>query len=248
MSAGADQEAVAGQAQPGGWGPPRGRGTSTLLLRHGQTELSIERRFAGRGDIALTKAGRAQAAAAAARLAAAGGIDLIVSSPLRRARHTAEAVAEATGAPILIDEGLVETDFGSWEGMTFGEVAQRWPDEMKAWLASADMAPPGGESFTSVAHRSVSAVERLTDAHQGRALVLVSHVTPIKTLLCRALLAPPAAMYRMNLDTASLSEIEWFADGLAVVRSMNDVSHLRDLDGARGKPSRGKRDGASAPS
>ncbi len=235
-------------APAGGWGPPRGRGTRTLLLRHGQTELSIERRFAGRGDIELTKAGRAQAAAAAARLAAAGGIDLIVSSPLRRARHTAEPVAEATGAPIVIDDDLVETDFGSWEGLTFGEVGERWPDEMKAWLASADAAPPGGESFTSVARRAVRAVDRLTEAHQGRKLLIVSHVTPIKTLLCRALLAPPAAMYRMHLDTASLSEIEWFADGPAVVRSMNDVSHLQDQDKAVKKRRRGQRDGTRVPS
>ena len=82
-----------------------------------------------------------------------GGIDVIVTSPLQRARQTAEAVAPATGAPLLVDEGLVETDFGKWEGLTFGEAAQRWPDEMSAWMGSADVAPPGGESFADVAQR-----------------------------------------------------------------------------------------------
>ncbi len=82
-----------------GWGPARGTATTTLLLRHGQTPLSAERRFAGRGDVPADRPGPQQAEAAAARLAARGGIDVIVSSPLRRARRTAEAVAQATGAP-----------------------------------------------------------------------------------------------------------------------------------------------------
>ena len=122
-----------------GWGP-QGQATTTILLRHGQTALSVERRFAGRGDAPLTEVGQQQAAAAAARLQARGGIDLVVSSPLSRARHTAEAVASATGAGLVVDEDLAETDFGDWEGLTFGEVMKRWPDEMAAWMGSADVA------------------------------------------------------------------------------------------------------------
>jgi broad specificity phosphatase PhoE/ribonuclease HI len=210
-----------------GWGPGRGQATKTLLLRHGQTPLSAERRFAGRGDVPLTDTGRRQAAAAAARLAARGGIDVIVSSPLRRARRTAEAVAAATGAPMIVDDDLVEADFGKWEGLSFAEASTQSPDEMMAWLASADAAPPGGESFAAAARRVLSALDRLLAAYPDRALVLVSHVTPIKTLLCRALLAPPAALFRIHLDVASLSEVDWFADGPALVRSVNDTAHLR---------------------
>jgi broad specificity phosphatase PhoE/ribonuclease HI len=217
-------------AEPGparAWGPPRGRATRTLLLRHGQTALSTERRFAGRGDIPLTEAGRRQAAGAAARLAALGGIDLIVTSPLQRARRTAQAVAEATGAPLQVEDDLAETDFGQWEGLTFAEASAKWPDEVSAWLSSADVAPPGGESFADVARRVVAALDRLLAAHEFRTLLLVSHVTPIKTLACRAMLAPPAAMFRIHLDVASLCEIDWYADGPAVVRSLNDTAHLR---------------------
>jgi broad specificity phosphatase PhoE/ribonuclease HI len=210
-----------------GWGPGRGQATKTLLLRHGQTPLSAERRFAGRGDVPLTETGQRQAATAAARLAARGGIDVIVSSPLRRARRTAEAVAEATGAPVVVDDDLVEADFGKWEGLSFAEASAQSPDEMTAWLASADAAPPGGESFAAAARRVLGALDRLLAAHPDRTLVLVSHVTPIKTLLCRALLAPPAALFRIHLDVASLSEVDWFADGPALVRSMNDTAHLR---------------------
>ena len=209
------------------WGPTHNqRPMMTLLLRHGETALSTERRFAGRGDIPLTEAGRGQAAAAAARLAARGGIDLIVTSPLARARATAEAVAEATGAPLLADDDLAETDFGKWEGLTFAEASERWPDEASAWLGSADVAPPGGESFASVGQRVNAALDRLLAAHESRTLLLVSHVTPIKTLLCRAMLAPPTAMFRLYLDVASLCEVAWFTDGSAVVRSLNDTAHL----------------------
>jgi probable phosphoglycerate mutase len=96
----------------GGWGRARGEATTTILLRHGQTEMSVERRFAGRGDIPLTETGERQAAAAASRLTARR-IDAIVTSPLQRARRTAEAVATATGAPLATDDGLAETDFGA---------------------------------------------------------------------------------------------------------------------------------------
>jgi probable phosphoglycerate mutase len=198
-----------------------------VLLRHGETALSVERRFAGRGDIPLTETGLAQAAAAATWLAARGGIDVIVTSPLQRARQTAQAVATATGAPLEVEDDLAETDFGKWEGMTFAEVQARWPEELSAWLASTDVAPPGGESFAAVTRRVVAALNRLLAAHEGKTLVLVSHVTPIKTLACRAMLAPPAAMYRIHLDVASLCEIDWFSDGPAVVRSLNDTGHLR---------------------
>jgi ribonuclease H / adenosylcobalamin/alpha-ribazole phosphatase len=209
-----------------GWAPAEGQPTTTILLRHGQTEFSTERRFAGRGDIALTETGVRQAAAAAERLAARG-IDMIVTSPLQRARRTAEAVAAVTGAPLAVDEGLVEADFGKWEGLTFGAAALRWPEEMSAWLASTDVAPPGGESLANTGKRVLAALDRLLAAHQRQTLLLVSHVTPIKTVACRALLAPPAALFRIHLDVASLTEIDWFADGPVLLRSLNDTSHLR---------------------
>ena len=209
-----------------GWGPAQGQATITLLLRHGQTPLSAERRFAGLGDIELTEMGVRQAKLAGERLAARGGVDVIVSSPLRRARQTAEEAAAATGAPVEFDDDLRETDFGEWEGLTFTEAQRRWPGEVTAWLADPAAAPPGGESFAAVAVRVQAARERLMAGHARETVLVVSHVTPIKTLLTEALLAPPAAMYRIHLDVGSLSEIDWYPDGPAVVRSLNDTAHL----------------------
>ena len=210
-----------------GWRAAQGKPTTTLLLRHGQTALSAERRFAGRGDIRLTDLGLEQARAAAVRLAERGGVDLVLTSPLLRARQTAEIVAAAVGAPLEMDDDLAETDFGNWEGMTFGEVMARWPDEMAAWMADPEIAPPGGESFAAVAVRVDAALDRLLGAHQGQTVVVVSHVTPIKTIVCRAVLAPAAALFRIHLEVAALSEAAWFADGPALLRSLNDTAHLR---------------------
>jgi probable phosphoglycerate mutase len=207
--------------------PARGEPTLTLLLRHGQTPMSAQKRYAGRSDVPLTDVGVQQAAAAAKRLASAG-LDAIVTSPLLRAVQTAEEVAATTGAPVVTDEGFRETDFGAWEGLTFAEVRERWPAEMTAWLADPAVAPPGGESFAEVSKRVTAALHRVLAARERQTVLIVSHVTPIKMLIAEALLAPPAALYRMHLDVAALSEIDWYADGPAVLRSFNDTSYLAD--------------------
>jgi probable phosphoglycerate mutase len=205
--------------------PAQGEPTATLLLRHGQTPMSVEKRYAGRSDIPLTDVGLQQAAAAAKRLASAG-IDVIVASPLLRARQTAGEVAATTGAPVVTDDGFRETDFGAWEGLTFAEVRERWPAEVSAWLADPAVPPPDGESFAEVSERVAGALQRVLADRAGQTVLIVSHVTPIKTLVTTALLAPPAALYRMHLDVAALCEIDWYADGPAVLRSFNDTGHL----------------------
>jgi probable phosphoglycerate mutase len=210
--------------RPSGWQRAVGPPTTTLLLRHGQTPLSVERRFSGTGDPSLTDAGLAMAVAAADRLVGSG-VDAVVSSPLTRARQTAHAAATALGLDVEVEDGLRETDFGDWEGCTFAEVQQEWPREMDAWLASTAVAPPFGESFDDTTARVQRAHDAVLSRHGGRRVVVVSHVTPIKTLLRLALGAPPSALYRMHLDLASLSEVQWFSDGPAVVRSMNDTHH-----------------------
>ena len=207
------------------WRPAQGEPTVTALLRHGQTPMSVQKRYAGRTDAPLTEVGVQQAAAAAKRLASAG-LGVIVTSPLLRTVQTAQAVAAVTGAAVVTDDGFRETDFGAWEGLTFAEVRERWPAEISAWLADPEVAPPGGESFTDVSARVTEALDRVLAARAGQTVLIVSHVTPIKMLVAAALLAPPAALYRMHLDVAALCEIDWYADGPAVLRSFNDTSHL----------------------
>jgi broad specificity phosphatase PhoE/ribonuclease HI len=222
------RDVVASPQQPNrlsGWNDPAEPPTTTLLLRHGQTEMSVDKRFSGASDPELTEVGRAQAAAAATRLAGSGAV-AVVSSPLTRTRQTAQLVAAALGVEVAVEPGLRETDFGDWEGYTFAEVKQKWPRELDAWLADPAVPPPFGESFADTAVRVRQARDRVLASYGGQIVVLVSHVTPIKTLLRLALDAPPAALYRMHLDLASVSQVQWFADGPAVVRSMNDTGHL----------------------
>ncbi|MEU6127169.1 bifunctional RNase H/acid phosphatase [Streptomyces sp. NPDC047123] len=231
-SSGADARAARNVAAPTvGWAAPADLGAPAtfVLLRHGETALTPQKRFSGSGgtDPALSDVGRGQAERAAAAFAARGTIQAVVSSPLRRCQETARTVAARLGLDVQLEEGLRETDFGDWEGLTFGEVRERRPEELNAWLASPDAAPPGGESFAEVAHRVAAARDRLTEAHAGRTVLLVTHVTPIKTLVRLALGAPPESLFRMELSAASVSAVAYYADGNASVRLLNDTSHLR---------------------
>jgi broad specificity phosphatase PhoE len=213
------------------WISAQGEPTATLLLRHGQTPMSVQKRYAGlspKTDAPLTDTGVQQAVAAAKRLASAG-IDAIVASPLQRTVRTAEEVAAVTGVPVLTDEGFRETDFGAWDGLTFAEVRERWPSELTTWLADPSVAPPDGESFTQVSERVTAALHRILAERAHQTVLIVSHVTPIKTLVAAALLAPPAALYRMHLDVAALCEIDYYADGPAVLRSFNETAHLNGI-------------------
>ncbi|MCP9959182.1 bifunctional RNase H/acid phosphatase [Streptomyces sudanensis] len=230
-SAADDGAAATPATPPVGWAAPADLGTPAtfVLLRHGETALTPEKRFSGSGggDPELSPAGRRQAEAAAAALAARGTVQEVVSSPLLRCRQTALTVAGRLGLDVRIDDGLRETDFGAWEGLTFAEVRERYPDELDAWLASPKAAPPGGESFAAVSRRVAAARDRLTERHAGRTVLLVTHVTPIKTLVRLALGAPPEALFRMELSAASLSAVAYYRDGNASVRLLNDTSHLR---------------------
>ncbi|GAA5029806.1 bifunctional RNase H/acid phosphatase [Actinopolymorpha pittospori] len=211
-----------------GWGDATGSATTLLLVRHGETVRSVAKRFSGTGgeDVSLTERGRAQAQAAAALVAARADrseIAAVVSSPLRRTRETAAFVAEALGLPVTVEPGFAETAFGDWDGLTFAEVRDRWPAQMDAWLASTAVAPPNGESFDDVLRRVRSARDRLIRNYAGRSVVVVTHVTPIKLLTCMALDVPTRTVFRMELPPGSATELQWYADGLAALRSFGVV-------------------------
>ncbi|MGB3475462.1 MAG: bifunctional RNase H/acid phosphatase [Mycobacterium sp.] len=209
-----------------GWTGATGTATRLLLLRHGQTELSVHRRYSGRGNPPLTDTGRQQADAAARYLAQHGGIAAVVSSPLQRCRDTAEAAARLLRLDVTVDEDLTETDFGAWEGLTFAEAAERDPDLHRRWLKDTSTQPPDGESFDAVQQRVLAARDRIVAEHAGTTVLVVSHVTPIKTMLRLALDAGPAILYRLHLDLASLSIAEFYGDGPASVRLVNQTAYL----------------------
>src|SRR4029079_10978537 len=130
----------------------------------------------GRGHPALTAVGLRQAEAAAQYLARKGGIDAVITSPLQRAYDTAATAAKALGLDVNVDHDLIETDFGGWEGLTFGEAAERDPGLHRQWLRDTSVAPPDGESFDAAAERVSRARTRIIAEHPGETVLVVSHV------------------------------------------------------------------------
>jgi ribonuclease H / adenosylcobalamin/alpha-ribazole phosphatase len=196
------------------------------LLRHGQTELSVQRRYSGRGNPPLTDLGRRQADLAAKYLADKGGIATVITSPLQRAYDTAAVAARALGVDVVVDDELIETDFGDWEGLTFAEAAARDPELHRRWLRDTSVEPPHGESFDSVDARVRRVRDRIVAEHGGATVLVVSHVTPIKTMLRLALDAGHGILYRLHLDLASLSIAEFYPDSASSVRLVNQTAYL----------------------
>lgn len=209
-----------------GWDNPATAPTTTVLLRHGDTQFSPEHRFSGLRDVPLSANGTQQARAAACRLATGTPIDAVVSSPLQRAVATAAIAARELALTAVIDDDLRETDFGEWDGFTLEEIHERWPAAAAVWRRDPEQAPPGGESFAATALRVNQACDRLLRDYGGQTVLVVCHITPIKILLCRALGVPLGTLYRLYLGSACINEIQWHGCGFAAVHRVNDTSHL----------------------
>ncbi|HWI00441.1 MAG TPA: histidine phosphatase family protein [Propionibacteriaceae bacterium] len=223
---------MTGELAGRGWSSARA-GVPTadvVLLRHGDTRLSPERRFSGVGSagLGLSAAGRDQAQrAAGSALLQGGAFAEVLTSPLTRCQETARIVAAALGVSVVVDPDLREMDFGLWEGMTFDEVQDRYPEDLRRWTESAAASPTGSsETFTAVLDRMGTVAGRLATRYAGVSVVAVTHITPIKALVAHALGAPPSALFRMELSSACFSRIS-YTGGEASVRLLNDTSHLR---------------------
>jgi broad specificity phosphatase PhoE/ribonuclease HI len=210
-----EEKPPAVQKESRGWGV-RGASTTVVLVRHGVTPHTVEKRFSGglaSANPGLSDEGRAQIRAVADWLGPlAERVDAVISSPVRRTLESAEILAESLGRTVEVEPGFAEMEFGVWDGMTFAEVGEKYPDELKAWLGSLDVAPEGGESFRVVQRRVLDGLARLQEAHAGKTVVVVSHVTPIKTLVAHAVDAPLEAVYRMELTPASVTVLSYFDD------------------------------------
>jgi probable phosphoglycerate mutase len=211
-----------------GWDTGLGTPTTTLLLRHGQTAHTVEKRFSGSGghDPELSEEGEQQVRAAAERLAADGAVDVVLASPLRRTKQTAQAVGDLLGLEVREVDGFRECAFGDWEGLTFDQVRAGWPDELAEWLGNPAVAPPGGESFVDVRKRVLRARDEVLARYPRGSVLVVTHVTPIKVLVTDALEASLSGLYRMELSPATLTEVQWFESGQASLRRFNDAAHL----------------------
>ena len=184
--------------------------TTLVLVRHGVTEHTTGRRFSGGlagSDPGLSEEGRQQVRSVGEWLApTAERVDAIVSSPVRRARETAEILGGLLGRDVAEEPGFAEMEFGAWDGLTFDEVAQQHAEDLEAWFDSPDVVPGGtGESLGAVGERVLAGRPPGRTEPQGPTLVVVSPRTPIKTMLAHTLEAPLQSLYRMELAPASVS-------------------------------------------
>ena len=201
--------------------------TRLVLVRHGETLANREFRYIGARDDALSERGYSQAEKLAEVLSILPVVT-VYTSPLQRAYHTALPIAACCKAEVHVLDELTEGRFGEWEGLSRAEVLARSPQDaqqLQAWETDPAIAPPGGESFVAVHARVCAAVERLARVHPDQTIVLVSHVGPIKVLLCTALGAPLSSMFQIFLDPATISVVDW-RQPRPLVRLLNSHAHL----------------------
>jgi len=211
-----------------------------LVVRHGRTPLTEQRRFSGgRLDPGLSEAGVADAERVAALLAAlpggsagasaaapaglpdVGAVSAVVCSPAARTRQTADVVAGRLGLPVEPDPDWLELGFGAWDGLTYAEVAARWPAELAAWQGCDTVAPPGGESLVTHERRIRAARARLVAARPGRTVVVVTHTTPARVVVREALDAGPAALWRARISPCAVTAVRYWQDGGVEVVTVN---------------------------
>jgi len=196
------------------------------FLRHGETEWNVEGRFCGRTDVPLSDAGRRQARLLAQRLKPVL-VDLLYSSPLRRALETARLIGEAIGREPIVDPRLTELNYGTWEGLSLEEIKRAGPATFQAWEKDpGSLAPPEGESGVQLIERVMPFLGDLAERHPGGNAMVVCHKTVCRLLACH-FMGVPLAEYRqaVRVDNAALNIFE-MREGIWRVAGLNDTSHL----------------------
>jgi probable phosphoglycerate mutase len=202
--------------------------TRILAIRHGETAWNVDTRIQGHLDIPLNDTGRRQAERLARALAARDEIHAIYSSDLQRAFHTAQAIAAATGAPLTAHRGLRERGFGIFEGKTYVEIEQAWPEESLHWRRrTPHWAPQGGESLLQVRERITHTLHELAAQHPGQQIILVAHGGVMDQLYRAATGQDLQAPRTWELGNTAVNRLLWTPEGLSLV-GWADTSHLDD--------------------
>jgi broad specificity phosphatase PhoE len=207
----------------------RGKGTRLLLVRHGQTAWNVGasngEHFRGRIDLPLNEVGLAQAQTIADRLAHEP-IAAIYSSPLQRALQTAQPIAERLGLPVQPHPGLLDINYGAWQGHSPAEVAELWPKLHRQWREEPErLHLPDGESFDIVRERALAAVRDICARHPNETVLLVAHQVVNKVLVCAMLGLSNAHYWRVRQDNACL-DVFTYRDGVFTAVHVNDTCHL----------------------
>ncbi len=207
--------------------------TRILAIRHGQTAWNADSRIQGHTDIGLDAVGEWQAQRLAQALAD-DELQAIYSSDLMRARQTAAPLAARKGLQPRVDPGLRERGFGEFEGLSFAQIAQRWPDQAQAWRRrDPDFGARGGEVLRDFRERVVAAVTRLAQGHRGQSIALVTHGGVLDLLYREATRVALDAPRTWQMANASINRLLHSGQGLVLV-GWADVGHLDEAHlGAR---------------
>ncbi len=204
--------------------------TRIILVRHGQTAWNKVERIRGQVDIPLDETGLAQAMATAERVAQDWQPSVVVSSPLRRAVQTAEMIGRRLGQDVLPEPGLLDINFGEWQGLSPTEAAERWPEMATAWLtAPQSVLFPRGESLELVRQRSMAALHSLIERNSGGEIVAVAHTVVNRVVMCAVLGLDNSHYWRIGQDTCAINVFRWQSD-VFYVDALNDTCHLRRVE------------------
>lgn len=200
--------------------------TCLILIRHGQTEWNRIERFRGQADVPLNETGIAQAAATGLRVAARWTPTAVYTSPLSRAVKTAEAIAKLFDLPVQAHPGLIDIDYGEWQGLTPDEARQHWPEQVDNWYHHPERAIiPGGETLTGLRTRLMLAVKELAARHAGETIVLVGHTVINRIILLGVLGLGNERFWHLKQDTCAINVFEVDQDDF-IIHSLNDTCHL----------------------
>jgi len=203
------------------------RTCTIILVRHGQTEWNRVERFRGHYDIPLDETGLKQGEAVAQRIAAQFKPERVFTSPLIRARKTAEIIAKKVGIPVIIHRGIIDIDYGEWQGLTPDEAKARFPHESALWYEHPEKASiPGGENLKEVQARAIKTVEELCKESIGKEIVIVSHTVVIRLILLGILGAPLNRFWNLRQEPCAINLIEYNKRGFTI-SSINDTCHLK---------------------
>lgn len=206
--------------------------TRLLLLRHGETVWNRERIVQGISDeVGLNELGIKQAELLARRLREEEGIKYLYSSPLLRARETAQKIEDILGLPCNLHPGLQEIALGDWEGQPFDELKKQVPDLITSWLTNPGKTRvPNGENMEKFYQRIVGAMKDIAASHPQGTVAVVSHGGAISVYISHVLGLDPNNIWRMKIDNTSINEVI-YSDGSLRLWRLNDTYHLRPLNG-----------------
>lgn len=206
--------------------------TRIVLVRHGQTPWNREVRFRGQADPPLDDLGVRQAEATGRYLAARWPVDAVYASPMQRAVQTGAAIADAHGLNVQPFAGLLDIDFGEWQGRSPAEVEEHHPEQLRAWFEAPHTVQfPRGESLGDVRDRVVSGLRQVVARHPGETVALVGHAVVNRVLLCAVLGLTNADFWRLRQDTCAVNVFDREEDGTFTLELLNDTCHLQHLQG-----------------